>query len=65
MEDLGLAKPRLALLLDEFAEMKDERSPGGSIYPLRDVLFPVVCATIAVSRTSIAACRAPTGCARS
>jgi len=47
MDDLALAKPRLALLLDHFADMKDERQSWRVAYPLREVLFLVVCATIA------------------
>jgi predicted transposase YbfD/YdcC len=45
MEDLSAfsAKPRLRLLLDHFSQIKDTLVA----YPLRDVLFLVVCATIA------------------
>src|SRR5262245_15509928 len=49
MDDLTLAKPRLALLLDHFAAMKDVREPWRVAYRLREVLFLVVCATIANS----------------
>ena len=49
MDDLTLAKPRLALLLDHFATMKDVREPWRVAYRLREVLFLVVCATIANS----------------
>jgi hypothetical protein len=47
MDDLVLPKPRLALLLDHFSEMQDERQSWRVVYPLREVLFLVVCATIA------------------
>ena len=49
MEDLSAvsAKPRLRLLLDHFAQIKDTRQSWKVAYPLREVLFLVVCATIA------------------
>lgn len=49
MEDLSefSAKPRLRLLLDHFSKIKDTRQPWKVAYPLREVLFLVVCATIA------------------
>ena len=49
MEDLleFSAKPRLRLLLDHFSKIKDTRQPWKVAYPLREVLFLVVCATIA------------------
>jgi predicted transposase YbfD/YdcC len=47
MDDLALAKPRLALLLDHFSELHDTRQSWRVAYPLREVLFLVVCATIA------------------
>jgi len=47
MDDLALAKPRLALLLDHFSELQDARQSWRVAYPLREVLFLVVCATIA------------------
>jgi predicted transposase YbfD/YdcC len=47
MDDLALAKPRLALLLDHFSELEDGRQSWRVAYPLREVLFLVVCATIA------------------
>jgi predicted transposase YbfD/YdcC len=47
MDDLALAKPRLALLLDHFSELEDVRQSWRVAYPLREVLFLVVCATIA------------------
>ena len=49
MEDLSVfsAKPRLRLLLDHFARIKDTRQSWKVAYPLREVLFLVVCGTIA------------------
>jgi hypothetical protein len=41
------AKPRLRLLLDHFAKIKDMRQSWKVAYPLREVLFLVVCGTIA------------------
>jgi hypothetical protein len=42
-----LAKPRLRLLLDHFSEIKDARQSWKVAYPLREVLFLVVCGSIA------------------
>src|SRR5436190_18838181 len=49
MEDLSAfsAKPRLRLLLDHFAKIKDTRQAWQVAYPLSEVLFLVVCGTIA------------------
>jgi hypothetical protein len=49
MEDLSAfsAKPRLRLLLDHFARINDTRQCWKVAYPLREVLFLVVCGTIA------------------
>ena len=47
MDDWSLPKPRLALLLEHFAAIGDVREPWRVAYPLREVLFLVVCATIA------------------
>src|SRR5258708_3721448 len=49
MEDLSVfsAKPRLRLLLDHFATIKDTRQAWKVAYPLGEVLFLVVCGTIA------------------
>jgi predicted transposase YbfD/YdcC len=49
MEDLTActARPRLRLLLDHFAKIKDTRQAWKVAYPLREVLFLVVCGTIA------------------
>jgi predicted transposase YbfD/YdcC len=47
MSDLSLPlRPRLRLLLDHFAAIEDDRAPWRVMYPLREVLFLVVCATI-------------------
>ena len=40
------AKPRLRLLLDHFAAIEDDRAGWRVMYPLREVLLLVVCATI-------------------
>ena len=47
MDDWNLPKPRLALLLEHFAAIEDVREPWRVAYPLREVLFLTVCATIA------------------
>jgi predicted transposase YbfD/YdcC len=49
MDDLALASPRarLALLLEHFSELDDEREPWRVLYPLREVVLLVTCATIA------------------
>jgi len=49
MEDLSAfsARPRLAALLEHFAEITDTRQGCKVMYPLREVLFLVVCGTIA------------------
>lgn len=49
MEDLSAfsARPRLRALLDHFAEIKDARQGWKVMYPLHEVLFLVVCGTIA------------------
>src|SRR5271167_4720377 len=41
------AKPRLRALLDHFSHIKDTRQRWKVAYPLREVLFLVVCGTIA------------------
>jgi predicted transposase YbfD/YdcC len=46
MEDLS-AKPRLRVLLDHFSKIKDTRQAWKVAYPLCEVLFLVVCGTIA------------------
>lgn len=45
METLS-PKPRLRLLLDHFAAIKDDRPSWRVMYPLQEVLFLVVCASI-------------------
>jgi hypothetical protein len=49
MEDLSAfsARPRLAALLNHLAEIADTRQSWKVMYPLRKVLFLVVCGTIA------------------
>ena len=47
MDDWSLPEPRLALLLQHFAAIEDVREPWRVAYPLREVLFLAVCATIA------------------
>lgn len=42
-------QPRLAVLLDHFAAIKDTRQSWKVMYPLREVLFLVVCGTVASS----------------
>lgn len=49
MDDWNLPKPRLALLLEHFAAIVDGRQSWRVVYPLREVLLLVVCATIANS----------------
>ena len=41
------SKPRLRVLLDHLATIKDTRQSWKVAYPLREVLFLVVCGTIA------------------
>ena len=45
METLS-SKPRLRLLLDHFATIEDDRPQWRVMYPLQEVLFLVVCASI-------------------
>jgi predicted transposase YbfD/YdcC len=40
-------RARLALLLQHFAELEDDREPHRVVYPLKEVLLLVTCATIA------------------
>jgi predicted transposase YbfD/YdcC len=49
MEDVSAfsAKPRLRVLLDHFAKVKDTRQSWKIAYPLSEMLFVVVCGTIA------------------
>jgi predicted transposase YbfD/YdcC len=49
MDDFSLPKPRLRLLLDHFSAISDTREAWRVAYPLREVLFLVVCGTIANS----------------
>lgn len=45
--EVGFVKDRLALLLDHFSVVNDNRQAAKVRYPLREVLFLVMCATIA------------------
>src|SRR5487761_187959 len=47
MLDEGFPRDRLALLLEHFSAIEDEREPWRVLYPLREVLLVVVCGTIA------------------
>ena len=40
-------RARLALLLHHFSKLEDNREPWRIVYPLREVLLLVTCATIA------------------
>ena len=40
-------RARLGLLLQHFSELKDDREPWRIVYPLKEVLLLVTCATIA------------------
>ena len=45
--DEDVPRARLALLLEHFSELSDDREPGRIMYPLAEVLLLVTCATIA------------------
>jgi predicted transposase YbfD/YdcC len=45
--DEDTPRARLALLLEHFSELSDDREPGRIMYPLDEVLLLVTCATIA------------------
>src|SRR6266851_627311 len=45
--DEEFPRDRLALLLEHFSEIEDEREPWRVLYPLSEVLLLVVCGTIA------------------
>src|ERR1700676_3939374 len=45
--DEDVPQARLALLLEHFSELSDDREPGRIMYPLEEVLLLVTCATIA------------------
>src|SRR5882724_2567784 len=47
MLDEGFPRDRLALLLEHFSAIEDDREPWRVLYPLAEVLLLVVCATIA------------------
>ena len=42
-------RARLALLLKHFSELRDDREPWRVMYPLKEVLLLVVCATIVIA----------------
>ena len=46
-QDDELARARLALLIERFSELSDDREPQRIMYPLHEVLLLVSCATIA------------------
>ena len=52
MEDLSAfsARPRLAALLDHFAEIADTRQSWKVMYPLREVLFYVTAGPLLIRR---------------
>ena len=43
----AMPRDRLALLLDHFSQIDDDRDPARVAYPLSEVLLLVTCATIA------------------
>src|SRR3977135_924920 len=45
--DQDVPRARLALLLEHFSELSDDREAGRIMYPLEEVLLLVTCATIA------------------
>jgi predicted transposase YbfD/YdcC len=45
--DEDTPRARLALLLEHFSELSDDREPGRIMYPLEEVLLLVTCATVA------------------
>ena len=45
--DEDVPRARLALLLEHFSELSDDREPARIMYPLEEVLLLVTCATIA------------------
>jgi len=45
--DEEIPRARVALLLKEFSVIKDDREPWRIVFPLKEVLLLVVCATIA------------------
>lgn len=47
IQDEATPRARLALLLEHFSQIEDEREPWRVMYPLKEVLLLVVCATIA------------------
>jgi predicted transposase YbfD/YdcC len=47
LADEGMPRARLALLLEHFSRLDDEREPWRVMYPLSEVLLLLTCATIA------------------
>lgn len=47
MVDEGFAPSRVAVLLEDFAQLDDEREPWRVMYPLAEVLLVLTCATVA------------------
>lgn len=47
LDDEGVPRARLALLLEHFSRLDDEREPWRVMYPLSEVLLLLTCATIA------------------
>ncbi|MGZ3250692.1 MAG: ISAs1 family transposase [Xanthobacteraceae bacterium] len=47
LTDAEMPRARLGLLLQHFSELDDEREPWRVLYPLKEVLLLVTCATIA------------------
>ena len=45
--DGEIPRARLGLLLQQFSELKDDREPWRVVYPLKEVLLLVTCATVA------------------
>jgi len=45
--DEEIPRARLGLLLQQFSELKDDREPWRVVYPLKEVLLLVTCATVA------------------
>ena len=46
LSDFELPRSRVAVLLDHFSDLGDEREPQRVRYPLHEVLLLVTCATI-------------------
>ena len=55
--DEEVPRARVALLLEHFSELGDDREPWRVMYPLKEVLLLVVCATIASCERLLRHCR--------